>query len=448
MEGGKMPRTKRDVGLDTQSKRAKLKARPAPYWSWLAEGCSLGYRKNNRGGTWIARLYSADATPPIRQGKLGSADDDQPADALAILNYAQAVEKANEWFAAERAIINGTAPVPSAYTVADAMREYMVEYERRGKRAAGRTLAVINAHILPKLGTTLVEKLTRDHVRKWLDALVQSPARRRSKKGAPQAFKPAPQTEDEKRRRKDTANRILTVLKAGLNFALANERVGCSGAAWREVKPHKGVAASRTTFLTDKQQRNLVDACEGEFKLLVMGGLYTGARYGELRQVRVEHFHGASLYIPAAIAKTDKERRVTLHPEAQKFFADLCTGRAAGDPIFTRGEHAWGDHDQHRPMREACKAAGIVQPVNFYALRHTAASNWLRAGVPSMKYIADQLGNSVTICERHYAHLAFDHRAEVFMNLPALRLSTRNGKRRRPRLSAPKQARTASTSVQ
>jgi integrase len=432
-----MPRTKRDVGLDTVSKRAKLKARPAPYWNWLAEGCSLGYRKNNRGGTWIARLYEANATPAIRQGRLGATDDDLPADGDLVLAYAQAIEKARSWFAAERAVINGTVSTPSTYTVADAMREYMVDFERRGKRSAGRTLSVINAHIIPSLGIIYVQKLSRDRVREWLHALVESPARRRSKKGAAPAFKPAPQTEDEKRRRKDTANRILTVLKAGLNFALANQRVDCSGAAWREVKPYHAVSASRTCFLTTEQQRDLVAACEGNFKLLVMGALYTGARYGELRRLRVEHLQGTSVFVPASIAKTNKERRITLHPEAQKFLSNLCKDRSALDLIFTRDGHSWGDHDQHRPMLQACKAARITPAVNLYALRHTAASNWLRAGVPSMKYIADQLGNSVAICERHYAHLALSDRAEVFANLPALRLEEPQARTRRKRSHPP-----------
>ncbi len=417
-----MPRTKRDVGLDTQSKRAKLKARPAPYWSWLAEGCSLGYRKNNRGGTWIGRLYEPSATPAIRQEKLGSADDAQPADGISIMTHGQAVEKARQWFASERAAISGTTPTPSTYTIEDAMREYMVEYERRGKRSAGRTQAVINAHILPSLGEVRVEKLTRDRVREWFSGLVESPARRRTKKGRPQAFKPPPRTDDEKRRRKDTANRILTVLKAALNFALANERVDCSGSAWREVKPFHAVAAVRMQFLTAKQQQELVPVCEGAFKVLVKGALYTGARYGELRRLKVEHFNGATLYLPAGITKTGKERTIVLHPEAQVFFEALCKDRSATDLIFTHDGKPWQESEQHRPMRAACAAAGMNPPANFYALRHTAASNWLRAGVPSMKFIADQLGNSVAICEKHYAHLALDHRAEVFASLPPLGL--------------------------
>ena len=417
-----MPRTKRDVPLDSPSKRERLKFRHAPYWTWVAEGCYLGYRTNNRASSWNAKLYVPGATPPLREHRIGAADDRHPADGVTFLSYAQAIEKAREWFAAERAVLSGAAPTPSAYTIADAVREYMQEFERRGRRSTGRTQCAIKAHIVPTLGDTRVEKLTRDHVRQWLQALVESPARRRSKKGKPQAFKPAPRTDNERRRRKDTANRILTTLKAALNFALANERAECSGAAWREVKPFHAVAGSRTTFLTAEQQRALVAACEGDFKVLVMGALYTGARYGELCGVRVDNLLGDWLRLPASITKTGKERKVTLQPEARKFFADLCSGRGADEPIFTRDGHAWGDHDQHRPMLAACKAAGIAPAVNLYALRHTAASNWLRAGAPSMKYIADQLGNSVTICEKHYAHLAYSDRAEVFASLPEVSL--------------------------
>ena len=59
--------------------------------------------------------------------------------------------------------------------------------------------------------------------------------------------------EDEKQARKDTANRILTVLEAALTFALREGRVG-EPAAWGEVGPFKGVGASRVRFLSREEQ--------------------------------------------------------------------------------------------------------------------------------------------------------------------------------------------------
>jgi integrase len=181
------------------------------------------------------------------------------------------------------------------------------------------------------------------------------------------------------------------------------------------------VGAIRQRFLSKEEQRAFLDACEGEFKVLAAGALITGGRYGELARLRVQDFNGGSLYVSAQISKTSKARTINLDGEGKAFFGGLTAGRFGDDHIFTFQGRRWNKSEQFRPMQEACKKAKLSY-FPFYTLRHTAASNWLRAGVP-MKYIAEQLGNSLAICERHYAHVAPDHRAEVFANLPALNLS-------------------------
>lgn len=415
-----MPRTKRDASLDSRAKRARLKARTAPYWTWISEGCSLGYRKNQRGGVWIARLYKPNAKPSLHQYKVGPADDEIDADGKRIFDYQQALDEAKKWFAEKTGELNGSRRM-AGYTVEDAMRDYLSEFETSGKRSLKETTGTVNAHIVPKLRSKLVEKLTRDDVRSWLTELVQSPARRRSKKGGEQKFKAAPATEEERRRRQDSANRILTVLKAGLNFALHDGKVECSGTAWREVKPFRAVGAIRLRFLSQKEQQLFVSNCDGDFKLLVLGALHTGARYGELIRLQVMDFNGNTVYVSAQISKTGKPRTITLDAEGQQFFKAITSDLPSNAPIFTLKGRPWNKSEQFRPMRAACTASGLSR-FPFYTLRHTAASNWLRAGVP-MKYIADQLGNSLSICERHYAHVAPDHRAEVFASLPALNLT-------------------------
>ena len=68
---------------------------------------------------------------------------------------------------------------------------------------------------------------------------------------------------------------------------------------------------------------------------------------------------------------------------------------------------------QHRPLREACRRAGINPPASFHILRHTYATHLLRAGAP-LPVIAANLGHSDTrMTERHYAHLVPSHVAQV-----------------------------------
>lgn len=147
----------------------------------------------------------------------------------------------------------------------------------------------------------------------------------------------------------------------------------------------------------------------------------TGARYGELAGLRVQDFNGSSLYVSAQISKTSKARTINFDREGKAFFAAITARRSGDDYIFTFHGRRWNKSEQFRPMQESCKHANLAY-FPFYTLRHTAASNWLRAGVP-MKYIAEQLGNSLAICERHYAHVAADHPAEVFASMPSLNLA-------------------------
>jgi integrase/recombinase XerD len=147
-----------------------------------------------------------------------------------------------------------------------------------------------------------------------------------------------------------------------------------------------------------------------------MGALYTGARFKELTNLRVENFLGTGIFVPSAIAKTNKPRTIVLEESSRAFFYKLIANRAPQELMFSQDGKQWQHFDISRFIKTACEKAEL-DDITFHALRHTAASTWLRAGV-QIKYIAEQLGHSVLICERHYAHLGPDLRAEVFATLP------------------------------
>lgn len=56
-------------------------------------------------------------------------------------------------------------------------------------------------------------------------------------------------------------------------------------------------------------------------------------------------------------------------------------------------------------LRRACKLAKLDEGVTAYAMRHTAAT-WLIAKGLSVKLVADYLGTSAEMIERHYGHAA------------------------------------------
>ncbi|BDU70256.1 phage-related integrase [Geothrix oryzae] len=433
-----MGRSKRDGRLEYPTPRLKLLPRKEPYWTGLEEGQSLGYYrpKNRAAGRWLAKFFDVE-TKKRSMTTLGTADDYTEADGQQVLNYAQAQEKAREWIQAARTLITGEESRKGPYTVAYAMEDYQKDCIRRGVKSGEQMGSVVRAHILPTLGNLEVARLTRSRLERWHEALASQPARVRTKKTASEpAVKAAPTTEEGKRQRRATANRVLSVLKAALNLALHRKRTACSGEAWRELKPFRGATQARTRFLSIEEQGALVGACDPEFKLVVQAALLTGARYGEITRMVVRDYDETSGTVHIPVAKGGKPRHVFLTEEGKEFFRKMTGGRKADEVLFQRTSYPtrngarkdipilrhWKASEQFREMSEACKRASI-EPLNFHQLRHSYASTLVNAGIP-LAYIAQQLGHTGTrMVEKHYGHLAPNAVAESIRKLaPSLGL--------------------------
>ena len=428
-----MARTKRSAKLETWNARKKL-PRGQTNQEPLAPGQYLGYRRprNGAGGAWFARWRKDNRT---LQARLGTADDFQTADGVDVLTYAQAEAKAKTWIQerAQEAILEagGEKVNHGSYTVANALDDYFQDGERRGMKGLGRDRQRAAAWILPELGNLEVAILTRMRLETWLAKMAEAPRRVRTKDPSkplpsprqfkvPRAPKPErlppgpPATDDEKRARKDSANRVLTTLKAALNHALDRRRVS-GGDAWQSVKPYRGTTSARVRFLGMEDQVRLVNACPSDFRRLVQGALLTGARYGELTRLRVEDFNATAGTVFIAESKSGKPRHVVLTDEGKALFTELTAGRPAGELVFQRGEvkrrkhkqigSAWSRGDACHLMAEACKAAEL-ESLTFHELRHSYASMLVNAGCP-LAYVAAQLGHADTrMTEKHYGHLA------------------------------------------
>jgi hypothetical protein len=210
-----MARTVRNAKLDTRSGRAKLTPRREPYWVVISKGCALGYRKGAKGGTWIAR-YRDDAGKQ-HYHPIGAADDALDADGGAlVLTYVAAQQEADRWFKLAERGFEEAESKSGPYTVKDALDDYMAAYNRKGGKAADRTQWTIDSLIAPILGDVVLSKLSRRRVEQWHEGLAKVAPRLRTREGKPQKFKEADTSQEGVRRRRSTANRVLTVLKAAL----------------------------------------------------------------------------------------------------------------------------------------------------------------------------------------------------------------------------------------
>jgi integrase len=291
------------------------------------------------------------------------------------------------------------------------MEDYIASKIADGRDVAD-SRSRIGLHILPAFGSIEVAHLTRDAIQKWHRGMVQEKARIRTSAGKAQQFRVTSDDADTIRRRQATANRCMTILKAGLNLAFQNEKV-TTDAAWRKVKPFRGVDTARLRYLTVAEAKRLINVCDPDFKVIVQAALQTGGRYGQLAALTVADFNPDAGTVQMKTRKGDgnwKTYHVHLTAEGAAFFAELCAGRPK--KTFLLGK-AWYKSEQDPLMREACKRANIDPPMGFHGLRHTYASLSVMNGVPLL-VLAKNLGHTTTaMVERHYGHMSASHVADA-----------------------------------
>ncbi|KJC59873.1 integrase [Bradyrhizobium sp. LTSPM299] len=403
-----MARTVRDANLEKREARRRLPVRGKPHYRVMEEGLHIRYRRLKNGtGSWVVRSYVGEQKYEVET--IGPADDLSDADGVKILSFSQAQARARELMV-DRA--NKAAVKTGPITVKSAIDAY-IEFLEAKRKSGQFSRYAADAFILPVLGATEVHDLTKDQIEAWHHDLAKAGARIRVKKGKEQRFKEIADPEEHQRRRKSSANRILTVLKAALNKVWRERKVQ-TDAAWRAVEPFKGVDAARIRYLELAEAARLLNAADKDFRRLARGALETGARYGELTRLKVTDLSHNSGTVSIRKSKASKSRHIHLTEDGVAFFRSITAGRSGTVFLFVKenGE-PWKKDHQKDPMRDACERAKIDPPMGFHGLRHTWASHAVMNGVPLM-VVAKNMGHSDTrMVEKHYGHLAPSYVADA-----------------------------------
>lgn len=371
--------------------------RPKAYYRQIAPGKTLGYvRRKDADGAWLVRERIGGR---YKTRTLGNADDKTRADGRDVLDFGQAL----------RLVTNAQASAPvGRLTVKAALDIYFVALAASSKHA-DEYQSTANKRIVPELGDYRVDRLTKTAIENWLAGLV------REDEDDP----------DVKRRSQDTANRILTILKAALNKAFQDEANGIStDAAWRRVKPFKNVARPRVDDLEPGEVRRLI-AKTAKFNIalanLIEASYLTGARMGELAAATVRDLDAGRRTLRIRTSKT-KPRIITLTDETARFLSGLAKKRLPDAPLLPNATGGiWPRQGHSRTVKQAVKLAKLPDSVSIYTLRHAHISRAIERNM-SLQLIADNCGTSLLMIQRNYAHVLARTRRDMFQKTaPQLR---------------------------
>lgn len=404
-------RKPRPARLGTADSRASLKPQLEPYWATITPGTALGYYKGERDSSWFVRQRVAGKYVKTR---IGTPDDHAVADGEVVLSHAQAVNKAVRLQVEERA------PAPRHYAdgvTLNLVMERYIEDHLGSKGSKGITWQQWKRHIEAGIGKKLVTALDETHLRHWLKAQITKPPTIR---GKAQPFDPA--DPEQVRKRKATANRTLTMVKAALNWARDQGKLIPADAPtwWRDVKPFALGEEPEPRMLDTSQVKRLLNAAPADLRQLLQGALMTGARRGELVSIRCRAFDADTGTLRIYQSKTGKTLTQPLTPEGVALFDSLTAGRDLDDPIFVREDgREWARGDIQKPMAAAVAAAKL-DDVSFKTMRATYGKMLLIA-TKDIELVAKALGHSDSrVTRKHYARYLTDDLARGIAQLPAL----------------------------
>ena len=197
----------------------------------------------------------------------------------------------------------------------DMLDLYVDDYtsgDARRDRKPGRDLknleSILTVHIRPAVGNIRLDQLNSEMLERFKSALASAPklcrtgnAAKPAVTGAAHPYEPdgleskpssnpddREQREERMRKRRARANRIITPLRAALNYAVTKKMIA-TDTAWRTaLKPFSGVDGTTVRYLELEECRALQDHADDDFRPLVTGALFTGGRYGSLGHLKVK----------------------------------------------------------------------------------------------------------------------------------------------------------------
>ncbi|MGV8921348.1 MAG: tyrosine-type recombinase/integrase [Pseudomonas sp.] len=373
------------IDIDKARERNALDARREPYWGAPVErGLSVGFRRLEMGGNWVARYHTEDKRHVYQALGTVSVEND----------YESAKREARRW----RKSVDAGVQIAGVETVADACADYVTAL-RREKRtttaddAERRFTRIINSD---PLGSVRLAQLRESHLEAWRDRMEAGkftplPAKR----GRPPTT--APMTPS-------AFKRNLSVLKAALNHAVRKRYVSAERAQeWAAIKPDRDADGRRELYLERADRRALLNAAEGEARDLLECVMQTGCRPGD----------------PAAMLRKDYDARtgsvtfrtktgnrvVPLTPDAKALLDRLAKSKKPNDHMFTRPDgKPWQSSDWSEAVNDAVARAGLPSETVLYTLRHCWITDAITGGLDLLT-VARLTGTSLAMIEKHYGHL-------------------------------------------
>lgn len=192
------------------------------------------------------------------------------------------------------------------------------------------------------------------------------------------------------------------------------------------LDPVKALRPQVKRAFTLPELRTLIKVATPEWQSLILFGLYTGQRLGDIAVLTWENIDTAEGEIRLQTAKTGRQQIIPIAAPLVRHLATLPVGDDPGQPVHSRAYEVVMREGRvgtlSRQFYDIMTAAGLVpkrshhthekgraarrnvSAISFHALRHTATSLMKNAGI-SPAIVQEFIGHDSADVSRVYTHI-------------------------------------------
>jgi integrase len=241
-----------------------------------------------------------------------------------------------------------------------------------------------------------------------------------------------------------TANGELKVIRVALQQALRDGLIESNPAnRVTAINRREDNKAERRGF-TLPELKSILAHCDGEWRGLVLFGLYTGQRLSDLARLTWQNVDIERSEIRFVTGKTGRRQIIPLAAPLARYLTDSLPAGEPKAPLFPRsaafvarsptgkvstlseqfrsilvvagmvsarerGQNVGGGHSNKRQLSE----------ISFHSLRHSATSLMKNAGISSA-IVQDVIGHDSPAVSAHYTHIEDEAKRQAVNSIPDL----------------------------
>lgn len=340
--------------------RSKLPERREQYWQAVSRGKHIGVRRLNGNEHWHARAAVE-----------GKKYEYKPLEGAT--SWEEAVKAAEPFF---KFIDQG------GKNSRDTVLELFDDYVKTVKPSP--THGTVRKTLEPELGGVKLSDLKATHIKRWKnsDALL---------------------THNEKNRAPATINRMMTVLRAALNYGVKEQLL--IETAWRsQLDRLKEDSASEERYLTPEERRKLIDSASPDARPFIHLMSITPIRPGDWSKSTPKEFNktAGTLLVKS---KLRHHRHAPLSKAACELLTQQAKDKLPNALLFVREDgRAWDKQSWNVAVKEAAMKAELTGRIRLMSLRHSTITDLCVGGL-DVHSVAKTAGTSIAMIEKHYGKL-------------------------------------------